>query len=70
MWKMFLRHLGFVYCIGMSQHELLVHSILPKANLRGSLHMAYLKQLSLSSSTKQTKKPHNFSVEINLGYSV
>ena len=36
------------YCRGMSQHELLDYSILPKANLRDSLqiHVAYLWQLS------------------------
>ena len=30
----------------MSQHELLDYSILPKANLRDSLQMTYLFQLS------------------------
>ena len=34
------------YCRGMSQHELLDYSIYPKANLRDSLQMAYLWQLS------------------------
>ena len=34
------------YCRGMSQHELTDYSIYPKANLRESLQMAYLWQLS------------------------
>ena len=35
------------YCFrAMSQHELLDYSIYPKANLRESLQMAYLWQLS------------------------
>ena len=34
------------YCRGMSQHELLDYSMYPKVNLRDSLQMAYLWQLS------------------------